>query len=330
MPNTRQQVHIDKPLTMMALAYIQMAQDFIASRLAPIIRVDKASDLYWIYNKADWARDDMQPRAIGTKASSSDYQLSTDRYLCLEYAHRHAVYDQMRGQADDGIDLDRNATEFVTRKALLKYERVLTQKVFTTGVWNGGTDITGVSGTPSTNQVKQWNDPTSTPIADIDAQKEAILLATGYIPNTLTVPFNVFNKLKEHPAILERIKYNGGPTNPAVVTEAALAQVFNVQNFLVAKSVIETAKPGAASARAFTLSKAALLCYINPGKPYKEVPSALYTFADTNVSQGLGAEAAIRTYREEDIRAEWHEAEMSLDVKITGSDLGVFFTSIIA
>lgn len=45
---------------------------------------------------------------------------------------------------------------------------------------------------------------------------------TGRMPNRLGLGINVFNALKVHPGILERVKYGGSTANPASVTENVL------------------------------------------------------------------------------------------------------------
>jgi hypothetical protein len=161
-------------------------------------------------------------------------------------------------------------------------------------------------------------------VPNVDTAKETILQNTGFDPNTMVVGLSVFNKLKEHPAILDKIKY----TERGVVTEDLLAQVFGVERFFVAKSIINTAKKGAAANMQFNFGKSALLMYVNP-EPSTEMPSAGYTFAWTGVSEGLGENVGVRQYREEDVRANWYEMEMSVDLKKVGDDLGYFWKDIV-
>ena len=67
---------------------------------------------------------------------------------------------------------------------------------------------------------------------------------TGRMPNRLGLGINVFNALKVHPAILERVKYGGSTANPASVTENVLAQLFGVEKIVVLKSIMNNASMG--------------------------------------------------------------------------------------
>src|ERR1700687_3045241 len=53
-----------------------------------------------------------------------------------------------------------------------------------------------------------WDDYTnSNPMTDVDAGREVIHNNTGLDPNLLVISRPVFFKLKEHPKILDKIKY---------------------------------------------------------------------------------------------------------------------------
>jgi hypothetical protein len=204
-PN-QQRVHVDGPLTMMSVAYMQAEKNFIGSSVFPVIPVDKSSDKYYVYPKDSWHRDEAQPRAVGAVAAESGYELSTDNYSCTEYAFRHPVYDRVSQNADNVLNLERNAVNLVTRKALLKIERTFVSEFFAASIW--GTTVTGVSGSPSTGETRQWDDYTnSNPVSDVDTGHETILKNTGFEANTMVIGFQAFNKLKEHPDILDKIKY---------------------------------------------------------------------------------------------------------------------------
>lgn len=326
LPN-KQAVHVDGPLTNMSVAYMQKTEEFIASKIFPIIPVEKASDQFFVFPKDAWFRDDAKPRAVGTKAASSGYEVETDNYSCEEFAHRHPIYDRVKANADSPINLEKNAVNFCMRNMLQRLERMFVTDFFTTGVW--GTDIEGEASSVGAGETYHWSDDTNgNAVGDIDLAKETILQATGFEPNTMIIGYQVFNKLKEAAQFEEKIKYGGGPNTPAIVTQQALAQIFGVDRLFVAKSIVNTAKKGATAAMSFNFGKAAWVGYVNPA-PAIEMPSAGYTFAWKGVSEGLGEQAATKRYREEALACEWIESAMAPDIKKVGADLGYFFNGII-
>lgn len=316
---TAQGVHaVDVPLTNISTAYIQSQDAFIASKVFPVVPVQKQTDKYYTYTKNDWFRDEAQLRADATESAGTGYGLSTGTYSCDVFAMHKDIGYQTRANADSQINLDRDATQLVTQRLLLKQEIQFVTDFFTTSVW-------GTDSTPS----NLWSDFTnSDPIEDVENGKEAILSVTGQMPNTFVLGYQVFRKLKNHPDIIDRIKYTTGVTGNTV-TEALLAQMFGVDRVLVARAIKATNNEGETAAYSFTHGKNALLCHVAPS-PGLLTPSAGYTFSWQGVSDGLGANIGVRRIDIPLKRAERIEGEVAFDNRVIGSDLGYFFSGAVA
>lgn len=323
------QVHVDRPLTNISTAYLQSEASFVAGRAFPVVPVAKQSDLYFKYSKDDFYRSSAQKRAPATESAGGGYAMSTDSYLCDVLAVHKDVDDQTRANSDDPLNADRDATVWVTQQLLLKREIDWVSAYFGTSKW-GTTDQTGVaSDTPAANEFEQWDRAGSTPVADVRKRMAAILDATGYLPNTLVMPWNVFRVLTDHPDILDRIKYSATPGSPALANESVLAQVFGVERLLVSKSVQNTSVEGNATQTVTSiLGKAALLLYAAPS-PSLMVPSAGYTFAWTGLLGAGAAGSRISRIPMELKRADRIEGEMAYVCKVVCNDLGQFFASAI-
>jgi hypothetical protein len=317
-------VHVDAILTNISVAYMQKADNFIADKVFPVVPVDKKSDKYFVYTKNDWFRDEAQRRADGTESAGSGYNLTTGTYAADVFAFHKDVGDQTVANADAPLNPLREATEFVTNRMLLRKELQFVSDFFTTGVW--ADDVTGVAGAPSAGETKQWSDYTSSdPIDDIEEAKSEILGNTGMAPNTLVLGYEVFRQLKNHPDLVDRIKYTSSQT----ITEDMLARMFDLDRVLVARAVKATNNEGAAEAYGFAYGKAAALYYVAPS-PGLLTPSAGYTFSWTGVSGGIGSTIGVSSFRMESLKAERVEAEMAFDNKVIGSDLGYFWNTIVA
>lgn len=314
-------VHVNAPLTNVSIAYIQSAADFISDKVFPVVPVDKQSDIYWVYTKNDWFRDEASKRAPATESKGSGYNLdSSNTYYAHVWAFHKDVADQVRANADFGIDVDRDATTFVTQRLMLRREREWHANNFVTGKW--GKDYAGVANgeVPGTS-FRKWSDFTgSDPVNDVKVGRMYIKSITGFRPNTLVLQEEVFETLKLHPDIIDRYKY----TNSSVITADMLARLFEVDRILVSGAVYATNNEGGTGAYSFVGGKGALLCYSAPN-PGLLVPSAGYTFAWKGLSS-LGYSTAISTFRMEHLKADRVEGECSFDQKIVASDLGVFFT----
>ena len=311
-------VHVDAILTNISIAYIQKASNFISQKVFPVVPVDKQSDKYFKYNKQDWFRDEAELRADATESAGSGYGLSTDFYQASVYAFHKDIGDQVRENTDNPLDPDRDATQFVTQRMMLRQEIQWASDYFKTGVW--ATDVTG--GTNFT----QWSDYAgSDPIEDIELGKATILSTTGFEPNTLVLGYAVFRKLKNHPDIIDRIKW----TNSDVVTEQLLAKYFDVDRVLVAKAIKNTAAEGVTASYSFVHTNSAWLGYVNP-TPGILQPSAGYVFTWKGVSDGLGTNIGITRFRMQHLRADRVEAQIAWTNKIVATDLGYFFSSAVA
>lgn len=324
---TRQQIHIDRALTNISVAYMQDANNFIADKVFPTIGVQKQSDTYFQYQKEDFFRDEAQLRAKGTESAGGDYDVElADPYFARKYAFHTDVNEEDRVNADDPLKPDQDATEFVSQKLLLRRENMWAQNFFKTGIWGRelqGVDTTGADET----QTLQFNDPTSDPIKLITDENTKMAEETGQKSNTLVLSPYVVNALKNHPDIIDRIKY----TQKGIVTLDLLASIFEVDHVYVPWAIQNTAAKGKNADMGFIMGKHALLMYVEKNPGIKK-PTAGYTFAWTGL-KGAGA-FGNRVTR---IPMPWLgegteriEAEMAIDMKVIGKDLGTFFKDIVA
>lgn len=328
---TRQQIHIDRALTNMSVAYAQSADNFIADKVFPTIPVQKQSDTYFVYNRDDFFRDEARERAKGTESAGGDYDIdNAPPYFARVHAFHTDVNEQDRVNADTPLRPNEDATEFVTHKLLLRRENLWAEKYFKEGIW--GTDVQGVAGTPTESQILQFDNAASTPIETFTEMNTQMAQTTGYKPNTLVISPHVFAALKNHPDILDRIKY----TQKGVVTIDLLATLFEVENVYVTWAVQNTA-PKKASSDAnkptpldFVMGKHALLMYVEKNPGIKK-PSAGYTFAWTGLkgANALGGRIVRIPMPWLGMETERVEGEMAFDQKVIASDLGIFMRDLV-
>ncbi|MGE5619543.1 MAG: hypothetical protein ACM3US_09835 [Sphingomonadaceae bacterium] len=317
-------VHVNKPLTNISIAYMQDDREFIAAQVFPNVPVEAQSDVYFTFPKGEWFRSEAKERAPGTESAGSGYTVSTaPPYFCRVYAHHKDIPDSVRANQQAPLNVDAEATKFVTRQLLLLREKIWVANYFAAGIW--ATDVAGVAANPAAGQVLQWSVAGSTPIKDIRTYSREIQRLTGFRPNTLVLGPTVYDVLCDHADILGRIQY----TQRGIVTRELLAALFEVDRVLVPGGVENTAAEGAADSMAFMYGKNALLCYAAPS-PSLMQPSAGYTFSWTGYL-GAGPQGnRITNFRMEHSKSERVEGEMAFDMKVIASDLAVFFSGVIA
>lgn len=308
-------VHLDALLTNVSVAYMQAQSQFIAPQVFPVVSVDKQSDKYRTYTKNDWLRDEAEKRQGATESVGSGYTLSDTAYYCDKYAIHKDVDDDTRRNADAIHDLDSEATQFVTQRLMLRQEIQWVTDFFATGIW-------ATDSTPS----NLWSAyATSTPIEDVEAGKEAILGVTGMVPNTLVLGYQVYRQLRNHPDLIDRIKY----TTSQTMTTDMMARLFDVERVLVAMAVKATNLEGATPAYSFAHGKHALLCYSAPNPGLMQA-SAGYIFAWRGVSGPLDQTIGVKNFRMEHLESDRIEGQIAFDNKVIGSDLGYFFNGAVA
>ncbi len=341
MPNpVRGDVHVNRPLTMISIAYMQSAVAFVADRVFPNIPVLKQSDRYFEYDRADFWRNQMEKRAPSTESSGSGWKIkNTSSYFADVWALHKDIDDQLRANTDDPLNMDRDATLWLGQQALISREVNWAAAYFTTGLWTGITgsaaDVTGVASSPSTNEVIQWNDAASTPIEDIAEQATNIQKLTGFRPNKLVLGREVWDQIKNHADLIDRVKASGGVSNlmPAQMFKEAFAMLVEVDEVLIMDGIQVTSEENedfeTSMTTAFIAGKNALLVYAAPN-PGILVPSGGYTFSWSGLVGAGNQGSRIKRFRIEALESDRVENQMAYDQKLISSDCGVFFTTIVA
>jgi len=317
---TRGDVHVNRPLTNISIAFIQDQSRYVADQVFPVLPVNKQSDIFTVYPQDNWFRDDAKERGPGTESAGGGYDLDqSNTYFAKKYAYHKDIDDDVRSNSDEHIDPDRDATIFVTQKMLLRREKQFAADFFQTSIWTGSTS--GGDITPGT----KWDAAASDPVDDVLTQMEAMMEKTSFRPNVLTVTPQVHRALKSNASILDRIKY----TQTGVVTEDILAMLFEVDRYVVARATNNEAIEGASRNMKFIMgTEEALLSYSNPS-PGLLTPSAGYIFSWKGMFGAGAAGSRMKSFRMEKLASDRIEGEIAFDTKQIASDLGVFFVDIL-
>lgn len=314
-------VHVNTPLTMMSVAFMQSAEGFVADKVFPNIPTQHQSNRYYVYSRADWNRSEAQIRAPGTESAGGGWSLdNTPTYFAQVRAVHKDVDDQIRANQDPVIDMDRDATMYVSYQMMLKRDIDWATNFFTANnTWTGTT--TGSDVVPSI----LWDNSTSTPIEDVRAQYYSILQKTGYKANTLVLGAKVWQALQDHPEFLDRIKF----TQTGIVGTQLLASLFGLDRVLVASAIQNTAKEGATEASSFILGKHALLLYSAPA-PSLLTPSAGYTFSWSGMFGAGAMGQRIKRFRLPHLSSDRIEGENGYDQKVVAPELGAMLKNVVA
>ncbi len=316
-------------LSNMALAYYQSDAKAFAKTIFPICPVTLSSDNYYVFEKEDLLRDSWQRKPAYGKVDPAVLSEHTESYACqvdqmIMGIDRIRQTDLTRRQGPATRDPRMQRTRTMAGQANIHQDNVFANKFFKKGVW--GHEETGVDNTsPTTKQFIKFTNGNSDPIKLIDAKATEMEQATGRRPNRLALGVNVYNALKLHEAILERVKYGGSTANPALITENVLAQVFSMERLSVQRSIMNKAKPGQTAQMEYIGDPNGFLLAYATDTPSIDEPSAGYIF--TWDMLGNGNIMPVLNYEgEPGTHSEFIEGLMATDMKKTADDLAMYFS----
>lgn len=326
-------IHVNTPMTNLAILNMQQQQDYIADKVFPNVPSQYQSDIYYKWKREDFLRDEMKLLAPGTSPERVGVALETDTFS-IPVRGISAIMDmQTAANTDVAIRWREAQIMRLTTSALINRDRNWISTYFTSGLWD--TEYAGVdSATPSAGEVGRWDRyADSNPIVDITNAKTTMALAAGGLrPNVMVVTQDVHDILVNHPVILERISGGATTSSPAMVSRQFLASVFEVEEYLVINTVFNSAAEGATESLAYIASKSAAL-YHRPQAPGIFVPSAGYNFTWATLDNSAGYGVEVMSYTDDALARQHIAEEMQLvqayTQKLVSSELGVFFADVI-
>ena len=321
---TPSQVHLDVPLTNLTVAYAQEQSNFIADKVFGTVSVSKQSDKYYKYDREGLRHGDVKVLAPRTEVNRVGMALSTDNYFAEVRGIGMDFDEQTIANEDTMLEIRSQGANVLMEKILIEREVRWADTFFKAGVW--GTETTPAN---------LWSDYTnSTPIVDVTNARRAMQLKSGgYKPNVMVVGKAVRDILVNHPDILARLNGGATVTNTALITDAKLAEIFEVEQFLVMEAVYNDAKEGLADNIDFIGGKHAMLAY-KPSAMGLRTPAsgAIFTWDSIPGVSGLGI--TVESFSDDALKrqqiAELIQVKACDDMKVIGADLGYFFDSVVA
>lgn len=242
--------HRDQFLSDFLLGY--RPAGMIADRISPVVRVNKQSNQYGIMNKGDWLRRNNTTRAPGEPPKAYNFSVSSDRYVCENYAIAHHVWYETQANADAPFDPRRDGAMFMKDQLMLDFEcRV--EATLSAGVGSSSTRTGGDA----------WSDyANSDPITDLRVARQAVRVSTGLRPNVAIIPQKVADVMTNHPEFLKAAFAGAGVGG--MVGEAELQRIFQVPTVLVPDTVKNTSASGAADSFTDVWSTNVYLLHVAP------------------------------------------------------------------
>lgn len=259
---TVQNVYQDPLLTDVSVRYTN--DELIADLVFPILPVTKRTGVYFKYDKSN-LKVPKTARTGLSRANRADYATSKVPYGPLtERSLEIGIEKDVIDQAQDPLDPRTDAALAVTEMVMLERETDLAADLFSTSIVTQNVTLSGTS---------QWSDyANSDPFSDFQTGVSTILLNSIKRPNTAVLGQQVWDKLKNHPDLLERIKY----TQVAVLTEELLAGLIGVKTVYIGSAVSNTAADGQTDSMGYIWGKSCVLLYVTNAPALRTVTAGYH------------------------------------------------------
>jgi len=267
MPATGRDIHIDVPLTNVALNY--RPQGMIADMIAPIVPVPKQSNLYPIWDQGDAFRAENADRAPGTEARLVARRVSSGTYFCRNYALKTMLTIEDIENADEGYlqVLREGRTQFLLDKLYLGWEARIA------ALCTSGSNVYSYSATASS-----WNGSGADPVKDVLNKINMIHDVSGYRPNRVVFGGQAWRAFRVHDNVTKLFWGTAGAGKSRFVTREMAAQLLEVDQVLVGEAYQASNADGIPTLSLASIWRDHFVVYYAPSAPSLEVPSAIYTF----------------------------------------------------
>jgi len=267
---------------------------FIGARCLPIFDAAESAGNFGRLTLEQLLQTRDTTRSPRSGYARQDHQFTPDTYTTQEHGAEEVVDENearaYRNYFDAEVVAAQRARDVVLRN----------QEIRVAGLLFNATTFTSQKTTIS----NEWDDlANATPIVDVETAVRAVYNRCGVKPNALIIGWNVFRNLRNCAEIVDRIKYSGHDDPKArKITEAVLAEVFDLEHVLVGDAAKNTANQGqAASISPIWSDEYAMVTRIAASQDFAE-PCIGRTFHwSEDGSMPLGT---VESYREESVRGD--------------------------
>ena len=225
--NNPGQVYTDPTLTRIATKYSNTS--YVWSRLFPSTPVQKMSGIYYEHVPRDLHVPNTA-RAIGAPANEVEFEYHERDFKTKPHSLKDIVADEIAEQADNPLSPLQDATEGIVNRMMLDAEKKAAALMTSNEIPS-----------ETLTSTDRWLDyDNSNPVKDVAEARGEIHSRTLRDPNIMVIPKKGYESLKQHPALIEQIKYS----RTGVLTRQLLAELFEVDEVIVAGAGVVAKETG--------------------------------------------------------------------------------------
>jgi hypothetical protein len=294
-------------------------QGFVGTKILTVIEPDEASGNFGIIPIDQLLQSPDTQRAPGSGYERGKFKFTPSTYVTKEHGWEEPIDDaeakMYRNYFTAELIAANRAIDFVLRGMETRIVAAL--------VGAGNTFVS--NGYTAAASAVWTNYANATPMNDVENAIQKVYSQSGLWPNRLVVTRLDFRNLRQSQQIQNLIKYSGltDPT-PEKITTQVLAEVFGIEEVLVAGGTVNSANDGqTASPAPLWAQGSALVCRVAMSEDFKE-PCIGRTFHWAEDGSTIGG--TVETYREEKIRSDVVRVRNQTDEHILYPQAGFVIT----
>ncbi len=223
---------VDKLLTNASSAYIP--EGFISDSVLPTIQSKQNTGKLGKYG-TDFLRIENTIRGgRGAYQRVDVIKRTTDSYDIEGHGLEGIVTEDDYDNVELPFDAEKDEVMGLSTMLAVGKEKALADTLTDTAVLTQNTTLAG------TDQYSDYLN--SDPIDDFNTARETVKAGAGIAPNVAILSWEVFNKLKFHPGLLDALGYKDN--RPGGLKGQELADVLEVKKIFIAEAMYESAKEG--------------------------------------------------------------------------------------
>lgn len=295
---------------------------FIANRVAPVFEAATPSGSYGLIPIEQLLKIGDTKRANGSGYNRGSWTFTKGTFACDEHGWEEPVDDRARRMYRNYFDAELIAAQRARNMVMQNYEIRVAALLF------NATTFTSYTSAVTT----EWSTGASaTPVDDVQTAKSAVRLQCGMRPNALIICRTVFDNLRQCDQVMDRIAAQGAGTGikQADVTQALMAQVFDLEEVIVAEEIKDSALEGQdVSLAEIWDDEYAMVARIGRNPNDFQDPGVARTIHWSEDGSQIGA--VIESYRDEAARSDIIRARMDSDEIVPYVEAGYLLSNITA
>jgi hypothetical protein len=308
MPEART-LHTDSNLTNLSIRYRNEAMIWPA--VMPIIKVNKRSDKYNVYNKADsytLANDAIGPKSLPNEV---DWGVSSGNYSVKDHALSDWVPQEEIDNADTPLQPEVDSVEFLNLLLDIAQEKRVCDIFNTSSNFSQKTTLSGTS---------QWGQSADDPVGNLLTAVEGCFIRA----NTLVFGADAWVIFRKLPEVLDAVKGTvGSAPRGGLASTTEVAQLLEVERVIVGRGRYNAAKEGQTASYSRLWGKHCWALYVDPNPSVKSITfGGTFVEMNRNVQRDFDQKRGIKG-------AHFFKTAWNSDEKIIASDVGYMLENVV-